>query len=64
MLFIFLSLPSFLSGSREAADGGGEDAEGDLGAGRHGAHLRAAPLLPHEGRFVLHDIKMFSRSLA
>ena len=56
---IHLFVPSILSGSREAADGGGEDAEGDLGAGGHGAHLRAAPLLPHEGRVQLH-VLMFS----
>ena len=47
---IILSVSSILSGSREAADGGREDAEGDLGAGGHGTYLRAASLLSDEGR--------------
>ena len=47
-------------GSREAADRVREDAEGDLRAGGHGAHLRATPLLPHEG--PVHNFKLLFHS--
>ena len=56
-MFIF---PLFTAGSRQAADGGGEDAQGNLGTRGHRAHLRTAPLAPHEG--TVNDFKLLKKS--